>query len=258
MQTLRDPDYSDTIFCIADWSPDGSLLACGSYRRGVQVWEMKTRMPLWMGHQQQTRIRQVAWSPDSTRLASGGDDSSVCIWGPDGTLLKRLEGHRGGVMTVAWSPNGTRLATGGGRREGGELLVWDAQRGECLRIFVGHRSRVFAVAWSENGEMLVSGDSEGYLRWWMVESGKCVREREGHRGAVESLKVRPQGKLLASGGGDGAIRIWDLDSGEHLQTLRRDRPYERLNITGMQGVTEAQKVNFRAMGAFEDTDVDSK
>jgi hypothetical protein len=48
------------------------------------------------------------------------------------------------------------------------------------------------------------------------------------------------------------IMLWDFQSGEHLQTLRRDRPYERLNITGIQGLTDAQKANLRALGAIED------
>ena len=33
--------------------------------------------------------------------------------------------------------------------------------------------------------------------------------------------------------------------------LRRDRPYERLNITGIRGVTEEQKLTLKLMGAIE-------
>jgi hypothetical protein len=47
--------------------------------------------------------------------------------------------------------------------------------------------------------------------------------------------------------------LWDLESGEPLQTLRWDRPYERLNITGIRGLIEAQKASLRALGAFEET-----
>jgi hypothetical protein len=43
-------------------------------------------------------------------------------------------------------------------------------------------------------------------------------------------------------------------SGEHLKTLRRDRPYERLNITGIRGLTEAQMASLRALGAVENLD----
>ena len=43
-----------------------------------------------------------------------------------------------------------------------------------------------------------------------------------------------------------------LLTGEHLQALRRDRPYERLNITGIRGLTYAQKATLRALGAIEE------
>jgi hypothetical protein len=58
---------------------------------------------------------------------------------------------------------------------------------------------------------------------------------------------------LASCGDDGAIVLWDLSSGEYLQTLRQDRPYERLNITGIRGLTEAQKGTLYALGATAHT-----
>jgi len=69
---------------------------------------------------------------------------------------------------------------------------------------------------------------------------------------IWSLKRSPDGRWLASSGDDGAIRIWDLPSGELVQTLRRDRPYERVNIAGIRGLNEAQKVTLRALGAVED------
>jgi WD40 repeat protein len=100
--------------------------------------------------------------------------------------------------------------------------------------------------------LLVSGGSDGRLRWWEVHSGECVREREAHQGTVQALKVSPDGSRLASCGDDGAIVLWDLHSGEQFQTLRQDRPYERLDITGIRGLSEAQKASLHALGAFEE------
>jgi len=257
-QTLRDPDHVETLFFGVAWSPDGKFLASGSYQRGVQVWEVTTGTRRWVGRGHPTRIRRMAWSPDGTRLAGGGDDGSVCLWqASDGTLLQQFEGHRGRVASVAWSPDGSRLASGGGSSGSGEIFVWDALSGERLYTLNEPSEIVCALAWGPTGSVLVSGGGDGMLRWWDLRHGECVRVRKAHQGAVQSLKRSPDGLLLASCGDDGAIMIWDLESGDHLRTLRRDRPYERLDITGIKGVTEAQKATLRALGAIEGAAVDS-
>jgi WD40 repeat protein/transcriptional regulator with XRE-family HTH domain len=252
VRTLRDPNHVDTSFFGVEWSPDGKFLASGSYQQEVQVWEVNTGARRWVGRGQPTTIRRVAWSPDGTHLASCGYDGSVILWeASNGTQLARLQGHRGMVMSVVWSPDGTRLASGGGGRGSGELFVWDVHNGERLQALSELSEIVYALAWSPTGTMLVSGGSDGMLRWWDVERGKCVQTRHAHQGTVQSLKMSPAGRSLASCGDDGAINVWELESGEHLRTLRRDRPYERLDITGIRGVTEAQKASLRALGAIE-------
>lgn len=59
------------------------------------------------------------------------------------------------------------------------------------------------------------------------------------------------GRLLASCGDDGAIQIWRMETGDLVATLRRDRPYERLDITDIEGVTDGQKLALKLMGAVE-------
>jgi WD40 repeat protein len=231
----------------------------------MECWDVAARSHSWVGRELPTLIRCVAWSPDGTRLAGGGGvDGQVYLWNAsDGSLLDRLAGHHGGVTSVAWSPDGTLLASGGGSSDSGELFVWEAQRGERHptwgagnRGLAGHPGVVSAVTWSPSGERLISGGSDGRLRWWSVDSRECLWVRQAHQGTVQALKVSPDGSMLASCGDDGAITLWSLESGEHLRTLRRDRPYERLTITGIQGLSDAQKASLRALGAVEETSSD--
>ncbi len=252
---LRDPEAAGALLQGVVWSPDGRLLAAGSYLRGVQVWETTTHRRRWGGQEQATRVYKMAWSPDGHLLAGGGYDGSVYVWdAKDGTQQQQLVGHDGVVVSVSWSPDGKRLASGGGR-EGGQLFVWELRSNRRVHALAGHSQVVSAVVWSPSGEVLISGDSDGRLRWWEVESGQCLHVREGHQGMIQAMKVSPDGTRLASCGDDGAIRLWNIDSGELLQTLRRDRPYERLNITGIRGLSEAQKASLHALGAFEETSV---
>jgi len=254
VRLLYDLDNLETLFHCVAWSPDGKFLASGSLQQGVQVWDVTTGECLWVGRTDTpVRIRRVSWSPDGTRLASCGDDSSVLIWEtPTATKLKRFQGHRGVVETVAWSPDGTRLASGSGYRGGGELFVWDARSGERLYSFNEPSEIFYALAWGPTGEALVSGGNDGKLRWWDLQHGECVRLRKAHQGAVQSLKRSPDGRRMASCGDDGAINVWDMESGEYLHTLRRDRPYERVNISGIMGLTQAQRSSLLTLGAIEE------
>ncbi|HEX6557122.1 MAG TPA: NB-ARC domain-containing protein [Ktedonobacteraceae bacterium] len=259
LQILGDPDNPNTVFFGVAFSRDGKLLASGTFQQGVQVWNLSTRSLRWADRTHATLHRRVAWSPDDTRVAAGGDDGSVYMWeATAGTLQRQLAGHQGAVMSVAWSPDGSRLASGGSGRGGGELFVWDVHSGKPMQAFKGLPGVVSALSWVPSGEVVVSGGSDGRLRWWDVQSAgglECVRVQEAHQGTVQALKMSPDGSRLASCGDDGAIQLWDLESGESLQTLRRDRLYERLNITCIRGLTEAQQASLRALGAFEETSV---
>lgn len=116
---------------------------------------------------------------------------------------------------------------------------------------------VSALSWAPSGELLVNAGSNGQLRWWQMRSGECVRVQQAHQGMVWALKVSPDGRRFASCREDGAIRLRDPESGNHLRTLRLDRPYERLNIRGIQGLTQAEIATLHALGAIEDAAVET-
>ena len=120
-----------------------------------------------------------------------------------------------------------------------------------MRTFADLPVVASTVIWEPGGQVLISGGSDGTLHWWDVLSGECLRQIPAHQGMVHALKISPDGKMLASCGDDGTIRLWMLADGEHLRTLRRDRPYERVDITGISGLTEAQKGTLLALGAVE-------
>jgi WD40 repeat protein len=68
---------------------------------------------------------------------------------------------------------------------------------------------------------------------------------------VVTVAFSADAQQLASGSYDGTVRVWDVPSGTCLHTLRSDRRYERVDITGLTGVTEVQRGILLALGAVE-------
>lgn len=251
-QLVQHPEDAANLFYGVAWSPDGQRLASGTSGRGILVWDVKTNQLGWAGPPFPTKIRHVAWNPAGTKVAGGGEDGTVYVWdAADGTLLQPLAGHHSMITSLAWNFDGTRLASGGRGTASGELFVWDPQSGERVASLAGHAEIVSAVAWGPSKEVLITGGGGGKLRWWDLPRGACLQVIEAHQGTVQSLRCSPDRTMLASCGDDGAIMLWDLHSGEHRQTLRRDRPYERMNISGMTGVSAAQRSALLALGAVE-------
>lgn len=83
------------------------------------------------------------------------------------------------------------------------------------------------------------------------QEGRILAIIQAHDGLVHSIQINPDGWTAASCREDGAIKLWDIQCRQRLSTMRSNRPYERLTITGMTGITEEQKVTLRVLGVVE-------
>jgi len=57
------------------------------------------------------------------------------------------------------------------------------------------------------------------------------------------------GDKIRKGALDGTVKLWDVQSRACLRTLSAERWYEQLDITGLTGVTSAQRASLLALGA---------
>ena len=241
--------HTDWIYSVAV-SPGGQAIASGGEDHEVHLWNMSTGQQLTILRGHTNRVRSVAFSPDGQTLASGSEDHTIRFWNVNsGQCLSLLQGHTDRVYSVAFSSDGQILASSSDDQT---IRLWDVQSGQCLRVLCGHTDRIRSVAIKGDGTMLASGSSDQTIRLWDIRAGQCLAVLQGHTDHVRSVAFSSDDQVLASGSHDGSMKLWNVQNGGNLHTLRGDRPYERMNITGVTGLTEAQKAVLKALGAMEE------
>jgi subtilase family serine protease len=98
------------------FSPDGSLLASGSWDATIKLWRVSdgALVRTLTGHTR--RVNSVAFSPDGSLLASGSWDATIKLWRvSDGALVQTYDQETGTrVLSIQFSPNGQLFGYGRG------------------------------------------------------------------------------------------------------------------------------------------------
>ncbi len=232
------------------FSPDGTLLVSGSDDQTVRLWQVSTGLCLGILQKDCSRIWSVAFSSDGKTIACGGEDKIVRLWQlNEDSSLRLLQKHMGRVRSVTFSPDGRFLASSSDDRT---ILIWNVSTGECVNTLTGHMSWIWSVAFSPDGQSLVSGSDDQSVRLWDIATQHQLWAGYEHSKRIYSVAFRPDASLVASGSYDGTIKLWEVASGTCVRTLRREHPYEQMNITDVTGLSPAQKVMLRTLGAIED------
>ena len=171
-------------------------------------------------------VRDVAFSPDGTRLASVDWDNAVKLWDVSSKKEQRtirLTDFSG----MAFSPDGTRLATAD--RFDRRVSVWDTRSGEKLYSILSHARIVTAVAFSPAGNTLAAAggerrDPDLSVRLWPGQTDPAATTFRGHESGVWSAAFLPDGERVVSTGGTGYDRagqvlLWDARTGRQLRSF---------------------------------------
>jgi serine/threonine-protein kinase len=196
---------------------DGTRLAA-TVREAAFLWNISRKglikEKFLRGHN--TAARAVAFHPDGTRLALGGEDTTVRIYEFGwlrNSVKPSLTGHTDAITSLAYSPTGNLLVTGS---KDGTIRLWDGTGNDTTprAVLSGHKAAVRLVRFTPRGNQLVSVGNAGQVHLWDVATQAAVREWSIEKTMAHSFALSPDCRYLAvgtAGGGDGLVSVYDLE-----------------------------------------------
>ncbi|MBP88292.1 MAG: hypothetical protein CMJ64_16515 [Planctomycetaceae bacterium] len=206
-------------------SADGKWAAMGEESGKVRLYELPSGKLVRTLEAHAGAASGVAFSTDSTKLVSGGQDKKFKVWNvADGAVAGEVE-TPAPINAVAFVTDSTQIASGGADNI---IRIWALPPGEAaaeppkpVKELAGHGGPVTSLAaLLPTGAQLLSGSQDGTARVWDVNAGNAVKNMN-HGGPVTGVAVRLDGQRFASAGANNIAKLWAAD-GKQIAELKGD------------------------------------
>jgi len=234
------------LLCIADngdayanefydfsWHPSGEYIAIAAH--GIHLIDSQNgariKTPYW-GNDSATNC--VAYTPDGTKLVSGGDeyDHSLALWDAKTfQLLTKIYSTQDESVDVGLPAYVLHITDQDVVIHDGGVLKWALGTDMLTRLYsFGRTSQLLSAVMDKSGTLLaheiINGEADVPIWQWPsldrakvygatvkvinLTSGQTIHSFGGYEDRITALAFSPDSKQLFTGDGKGLIRVWDV------------------------------------------------
>jgi cell division cycle 20-like protein 1 (cofactor of APC complex) len=153
--------------CGLKWSPNGNYFASGGNDNKLNVFSLKTDIPLYR-KSHKAAVKALCWSERlSNILATGAGtaDRSLRIFNMDKKKVIQARDTGSQICNLQFSKREDEIISAHGFSKN-EVIVWKVKNLQKVCTFSGHSCRVLYLGISPDGNSIVTGAGDETLRFW--------------------------------------------------------------------------------------------
>jgi WD40 repeat protein len=219
--------HTDMISSIA-CSPDGRMMATGSWDNSIKIWQINSGK-LLNSFQTGGDVRSIAFSPDGKYIVAGIEESSsnptsfVELWEVNKGERVHMFPKAGAIRSVAFSENGLFFAAADAYD--GPTRIWDINTFKLIKNLPTSRISLVAIS-PDNENIALAGYND--ISIWNIRKGKIKHTFKNPGGFLNSISFSPDGRFLVAAGRvnyskfkgwDSTICLWEVSSGKMIRTF---------------------------------------
>ncbi|KAG1771869.1 WD40-repeat-containing domain protein [Suillus placidus] len=166
-----------TVRCVRYARSEVPIRVAVATDQDIQIYTLSELQTKFKGHSHGTL--SLAWSPDSTRLLSGGDDHDPSIREWDTSSWTQVGdpwmGHTYKVNSIVIHSSGTHAVSASSDNT---VRLWQLSDKQTIAIFQ-HASSVFCAAFSADGMHILSGGYDKRVAVWTAPKGTLPADASG-------------------------------------------------------------------------------
>jgi WD40 repeat protein len=209
--------HRDAVYSLA-LSPDGRVLATGSYDQKIKLWNVEDGKEIRTLSGHNGCVYGLAFRPDGKLLASASADRTVKLWDvASGERRDTLSQSLKEVYAVAFSPEGKRLLAAGGDSR---IRVWEISEtaaettNPILESKFAHEGAILNLTFSADGQGLLSAADDRTVKYWAPSELKQRLLLEKQPDWTPALAL-VAGRVIV-GRLDGTLAAYDLETGKQV------------------------------------------